>query len=521
MRKILFVILILFISFSPLFSQSVEDLGLDAVSENNGDEDQRAMAASAGVQAERENLESNIDITSGTQLIQETALLAMTTESYLVTPGDVYIISYVHSYSTSSIDVVVESDYTLNLAVFGSINARGMTFFQLRREVIELIEEAYPSSRPQIIISGIGVFQVQVTGEVTRTGLVQANGMTRLDSLVLENRSSHGSIRRVRVTGSQGETEEYDLFSAFRLGAADQNPYVRPGDVIEVLPHDNVAVLRGNVHRAGTYQYLENETLEDLIYRYGRGLNQNADIRNIRIVHRPSIENPSGWVEHISGLDSDLSEIQLSPYDTVEVGSIGSYLPSMVIEGAVGSISSTGGAPNSNRIEYRFTQGQRLSTTVQEFRDRFSAVSDLENAYLERNGERTYIDLTAFLESPDPETDIALRQDDTLVVPFRNRFVTVSGAVVQPGRYPYVPNENWEYYIELAGGFDPTRNSGEVVSVVNAQEEPKDRNTEIMPGDEITAETNAVLYHVGRFSVVISAAATLTSMVISILNFIQ
>jgi protein involved in polysaccharide export with SLBB domain len=44
--------------------------------------------------------------------------------------------------------------------------------------------------------------------------------------------------------------------------------------------------------------------------------------------------------------------------------------------------------------------------------------------------------------------------NDVLVIPFRQYFVTVA----KPGRYPYMPDRDWEYYIALAGGFDPVRN---------------------------------------------------------------
>jgi hypothetical protein len=50
-----------------------------------------------------------------------------------------------------------------------------------------------------------------------------------------------------------------------------------------------------------------------------------------------------------------------------------------------------------------------------------------------------------------------LRAYDHLVLPFRRFSVVVTGAVLKPGVYPYVPNKTYLYYVDLAGGIDPER----------------------------------------------------------------
>jgi protein involved in polysaccharide export with SLBB domain len=43
--------------------------------------------------------------------------------------------------------------------------------------------------------------------------------------------------------------------------------------------------------------------------------------------------------------------------------------------------------------------------------------------------------------------------------------VTVAGSVMVPGRYPYIPDRAWDYYVALAGGFIRERNSFESVTI--------------------------------------------------------
>ena len=54
---------------------------------------------------------------------------------------------------------------------------------------------------------------------------------------------------------------------------------------------------------------------------------------------------------------------------------------------------------------------------------------------------------------------------DTLIIPFRQYLISVAGAVMDPGRYPYIPDRTWEYYIGLAGGFVNEKNMREVVKI--------------------------------------------------------
>jgi protein involved in polysaccharide export with SLBB domain len=45
-----------------------------------------------------------------------------------------------------------------------------------------------------------------------------------------------------------------------------------------------------------------------------------------------------------------------------------------------------------------------------------------------------------------------LETGDTLLIPFTQRLVTVSGGVVRPGVFAYVPDKTVNYYLSLAGG---------------------------------------------------------------------
>jgi hypothetical protein len=95
--------------------------------------------------------------------------------------------------------------------------------------------------------------------------------------------------------------------------------------------------------------------------------------------------------------------------------------------------------------------------------------------------------------------------------------VTVSGAVAVPGRYPYIPDRSWEYYVALAGGFDRNRNSRESVTITNLEGKKIEKGALITPETIITAVTNAGLYYFNQYAPVVTTVLSLVTAVLSIL----
>ncbi len=60
-------------------------------------------------------------------------LLSKSNEDYPVTPGDVYNIAYLRSNQQVTYLLLVESDYTVNLNIFGKINAGNLTFTEFKK----------------------------------------------------------------------------------------------------------------------------------------------------------------------------------------------------------------------------------------------------------------------------------------------------------------------------------------------------------------------------------------------------
>jgi hypothetical protein len=224
----------------------------------------------------------------------------------------------------------------------------------------------------------------------------------------------------------------------------------------------------------------------------------------------------------------------LEHYDVITVPRITRLKPVMFVEGAVVSVvnieqsldddmeTSITNTPVSNdlvassRLVVPFNKGETYASLVRKNINWFTAVSDTQNAYIIRNNEHIPINLNPMLYDSSYRDEVFVYENDVLIIPFRQYFVTVAGAVINPGRYPYIPDRDWEYYIGLAGGVIPERNSRQVVTITDINGKKMKKTDQIKPETTITASTNHALYYFNLYSPVIITVLTLITSFISV-----
>jgi len=366
------------------------------------------------------------------------------------------------------------------------------------------------------IVIPFGSLDVFVTGEVTKSAWVNTAALTRLSQAVAPLLTKYSSIRDIAVLGSSGVEQRFDLFRAERYGELEQDPFLKPGDVVTVETLSRAVTIAGEVRRPGIYQLLAGEGLVDLVETYAQGFTEQANKARIGLTR----VNPG-----TSGLGSRMvldwardSGTELLDRDTIAVAPLSDILPVAYFEGALG-VGVEGQNPQvSNRIPYTFYPGELLSSAVKSLRKQFSAVSNLEKAYILRGAERIPVNIAKYLYEKDYSTDYNLLAGDTIVVPFRQFFVSVAGAVRLPGRYPYVPDRSWEYYINLAGGFDKDKNSRDRLEIFDVTGKRRVKTVLIEPEDTIVAASNSFVYYLEKFSPVITTLASLASILAVVLS---
>lgn len=470
-----------------------------------------ALFAEEGIEAS-----NDIDASDFRGTVQQ----AMSSNDYMVTAGDVYTLTYAANGSPVSYTIPVDSTYKIRVANLAVLDVGGRSYLTLKKQVEEIVQKNYPLSGVQFVLLNPASFKVTVKGEVSRTTERTAWALTRLSSVIAGTTTAYSSTRNVSVTSINGKTQSYDLFKATRFGDLSQNPYVRPGDIVTINRIDRKVTISGSIERPGTYELLPGENLSELINYYGNGTTAMADLSRVEITRILDDDNKTGNKIYLD--EENLNQnFPLLCYDFVNIANYKSLRPVMFVEGAIQTDEGVT-LEASNRRVIQFENDMTYDSLIQNNRALFaSAASDIENAYILRKSEVIPINVFEILFNKEYRCNEVVLPGDVLMIPFKQLFVTVSGAVYAPGRYPYIPDRTADYYIALAGGFIKEKNSGDAMDIRDMNGKKLSKKAVITPESMIIAKSNSAMYRFNQYSGVITTILSILATSLSAFAAIQ
>lgn len=419
--------------------------------------------------------------------VDERLQLAVADAQYPVTPGDVYSLSFLQGVELVTSQVLVESDYSVNLGILGEVSGRGKRFAELKPEIEALIAQAYPRSLPSVNIASIGLFQVTLTGAIPQTTRVTVWGLSRLSDVIVGFTGPYTSLRAVTVTSSNGRRQTYDVFRAVDQGAQDQDPFLKPGDSVSFARRGLVVGVQGQVYEPGSYELLPGEGLPDLT-RFFQGFSPNAATNRL-VVQRQDGEQV---VQIPLGSAEDSSRFEFSDGDVLIVPDRVIPRPIVFVEGAVQiafdvqpDADEQSALPVYNRITRELTVGDTLYSLLLDVQDQISPFADIERGYVIRQdvSDPIRINMREVLYRQSEYNAFVLEPFDRVVIPLDQPYVIVSGDVTLPARYPYNPSAGYQYYLNLAGtGAQSFIDVRERVAVYDREGAPVGLESAIRPG---------------------------------------
>ena len=453
--------------------------------------------------------------------------IAIASEAYPVTPGDIYNLSYASAGQAVSFDVVVRSDYTIGLRLFGQVAGRGKTFLQIRQEVEGVVARAYPNSLPALEIRSVGLFPILVKGAVPSPGRIVAWGLSRLSDVFQEGLEPYGSDRAVLVISAGEVSREYDLFRATHMGEEDHDPLLKAADVVIVPRSDRTVELQGEINRAGRYRLQESEGTSELLFQFGAGPTPLADLGRIRL------ERWAGEEMSVSYLS--LEELRSRPLhdgDVITLPPKTANRPIAFFEGAVQTatagerassiIATVNAGEEYGRVMVPFTPGETVFGAFQTIQNALAPLADLGGAFLIRRDEAQPIplDLQRLMGEYSVDRDPALWPYDRIVIPTSRAYVTVSGAVTAPGAYNYSAGKPPSFYLTLAGGIDPERNVDGSVLSLGPDGTRMTGEAVVKPGSRLIVPANSFAYNFNRYFPIIATSLAFATTVITVIDLL-
>lgn len=444
--------------------------------------------------------------------------LAMSMPNYPVTAGDVYALAFMLGTTAVKYAITVDSSYKIRVANCGVISCAGLTYPQLKMQVEQLVNKNYPLSGVQFALTAPAVFLVSISGEVTEASEQKAWALSRLSEFIAPFKTKYSSTRDITIISATGETNVYDLFKAVRDGDFTQEPYLHAGDRIIVNRIERKVFVTGAVERPGEYELLQGENLKSLIEKYAGGLEALADTSRISLYRITGYQDAGRQFSLTQeSIDTDMP---LLCYDEIMIPSYTDVSGSISIEGAIKvNIVNSETLEGASKLTVRIHEGADYSSLIRLNSGNFSPSSDLEKCYIRRGDLKIPIDVNRILYDSSYYNEEKAHNGDVLVVPFKQFFVTVSGAVAKPGRFPYIPDRDWEYYVGLAGGIDTEKNSSKMVSIRDAEGKKLSKKDIIPPETTIEVKANSAWYKwnksSGGITAILSIIATTLSIIIS------
>ena len=345
----------------------------------------------------------------------------------------------------------------------GSVYVANLTLGQLNDVLRTRLGKVYSGVRRgttkfQVSVGRLRNIQVYAVGDVVRPGVYQISGAgTVLTALYSAGGpTTNGSFRRVEVRRAGKLVDSLDLYDYLLHGINSGEVRLQTGDVVFVPVHGAFVKLAGEVTRPAVYELRAGETLRQLI-EFAGGFDPSAYQARVRI-HRilpPESRGPAGGARVVVDVGAGqlaggaVPAVPLVPGDSVTVLAIPSRVRGYVtvrgnvwVEGQVG-----------------FRPGMKLSDAIR------LAGGPKPDVYLDRilvgrtNDDSTRIQLrSAFKDSTGSVAeDLLLHEEDEVRVFSRAtflpaRYVTVVGAVRNPGRVPYREGMTMRDLVLLANG---------------------------------------------------------------------
>ena len=320
--------------------------------------------------------------------------------------------------------------------------------------------------------------------------------------------------------------------------------------------NERIVTIMGEVKVPGTYDYAENETIEDLIIQAG-GLTDAASTARVDVSRRIIDPKATTYRKDIAQnfsftlkdgllIDGDRS-FTLMPYDEVIVRSSPGYMPqrNIIVAGEVlyegvytlnkknlrlsDVIAMAGGV-----TDQAYVRGARIERPLNED-EKFRLEHLLKMAQVQggsgldasKMGQDTVyyvgIELDKALANPGSDYDVVLREGDRLVVPEYSGTVKINGNVMHPNTVAYMQGKSYKWYINKAGGYGNGAKKSKAYILYQNGLVSKVSKGKIEPGCEIIVpnKTRSANQNIAMIASLGTSLATMVTMIATVTNLIK
>lgn len=434
-------------------------------------------------------------------------------EEYKVGPGDNIFIS-VSGIEERDFNLLINHEGFLYIPRIGAVDLRNKSLAQAKEIIRASLEKNFRNVDIYIALGEVRKIKVSLVGNVNNQSSFVLNSNSRLQDILRTSSGiqSTSDLRNIKIISKDGTTGKFDLLSFFRKGIMEENPYLKDGDIVVIEKVDKIVSISGQVKYPATYEFKEEETLNDLIDLAG-GLAYKARRDTIELI-RFADDGVTQFSKYFSYDYIQQNSIPLEYGDLVVVRELSEYYDEqwVTLKGEIKFPGIYKIVKNKTTLSEILTQADGFLKNAsledatlyrtdadtsydQEF-ERIKQVprsdmTDDEYDYLkaksrQRRG-KVVVDFELLFGSNQLSEDVVLKKGDVIRVPEKKNYITLIGQIVNPGNIIYDPTLKVEDYIQIAGGFSwrAIESDVRVIKVNTGEWIDADDIEKLDPGDTI------------------------------------
>ncbi len=369
--------------------------------------------------------------------------------NYVVAPGDQLKIN-LWGFNEIRANLVVDRDGMVALPQAGVIQAAGISFADLRKNIEAAYKKIFTDFQLEVSMGRLHTINVYVAGNAARPGAYAVSSMATVIDVLSQagGPSAAGSMRKIQIKRGNKKIADFDVYRLLIHGDRKGDVRLSDGDIIFIPPVGKLVTVAGNVKRPAIYE-LEDKAaaLEDALHLAG-GLTSGATKDRIQIVR---VEDNTVRTAFEDSLSDTAKKIQLADGDIVKIFAVYGGAITAQVAGAVvqpGVLAIEPGKTTLRDVINR--SGGLLYTAAKD--------AEITRIQVSERGPvttRTMIDVKNVMEG---KTNFVLQRDDYIFV--RNvpdwdlyRGVTAGGRVLYPGSYAVKRGERLSSLLERSGGY--------------------------------------------------------------------
>lgn len=196
----------------------------------------------------------------------------------------------IHMVGSRSDSYVYRIDRSGSIAIkdIGMLSLAGLSLESANRLINKILSDNFIETEAVISLSKVRDIEILITGQVNQPGVYILSGYSSLLHAIIMagGISEHGTLRKIKIKRPYSEDKTVDLYELLVFANTESNVTLRSGDSIFVDSSQNFIPLIGGVAQPAIYEFLDGESVEDII-EFAGGLTKEASNQS-KIVSRSS-----------------------------------------------------------------------------------------------------------------------------------------------------------------------------------------------------------------------------------------